>query len=85
MIDPNTRVLYISANDKAGPFDGSNGMIDFGIPLSTTKGPLQVLYGNTTLVPKRSRTLHPHPTFLELNAMDLEGLLLITRNLAHSW
>ena len=28
VIDPNTRVLYISANNGAGPFDGTDGMSD---------------------------------------------------------
>src|SRR6266511_5800205 len=37
VIDPNARVLYISANNKAGPLDGSNGMSESGAPLSTTK------------------------------------------------
>jgi xyloglucan-specific exo-beta-1,4-glucanase len=27
VVDPNTRVLYISANNKAGPYDGSNGIV----------------------------------------------------------
>jgi len=26
VIDPSTKVLYISANNNAGPFDGTNGM-----------------------------------------------------------